>query len=51
MVDRGGAVRAPGDGVDVVGVAAKLGDLLAGGDVEQADGTSHAAPLAFGAAA
>ena len=42
--DEPGAVRAPGDGVDVVGVAAQLGDLLAAGDVEKADtavGTSR----------
>src|SRR5262245_2648124 len=50
--DEPGTVRAPGDGVDVVGIAAQLGDLLAAGDVEQADSAVAAAggqPRAVGA--
>src|SRR5207247_504209 len=41
--DQPGAVGTPGDGVDVVGVAAQLGNLLAAGDVEQANGVVAAA--------
>src|SRR5436305_360472 len=41
--DEPGTVGAPGDGVDVVGVAAELGDLLARSDIDQADGVIAAA--------